>query len=132
MELGSNQISNAITTGLAAYARTARFADLPEAARREGARSIVNILGCTIGGARHPGVDIVDDALRGMTGEGAASLSGRGRRTDALHAPLIDCLASSIDSFDDTHEQAMLHPSSPVFSAARHWRKPGRCPARCC
>ena len=118
MELGSNQISNAITADLAAYARTARFGDLPEAARREGVRSIVNILGCTIGGARHPGVDIVDDALRGMTGEGAASLSGR--RTDALHAPLINCLASSIDSFDDTHEQAMLHPSSPVFSAARH------------
>ena len=32
--------------------------------------------------------------------------------------PLINCLASSIYSFDDTHEQAVVHPSGPVASAA--------------
>jgi 2-methylcitrate dehydratase PrpD len=28
------------------------------------------------------------------------------------------CLASSIYSFDDTHEQAVVHPSGPVAAAA--------------
>jgi 2-methylcitrate dehydratase PrpD len=35
-----------------------------------------------------------------------------------LHAALINCLASSIYSFDDTHEQAVVHPSGPVAAAA--------------
>ncbi len=111
-------MSHAITTDLAAYASAARFSDLPDAVRREGVRSIFNILGCIIGGARHPGVDVVDNALQGMTGEGKATLIGRGRGTDTLHAALINCLASSIYSFDDTHEQAVVHPSGPVFAAA--------------
>ncbi|HBK08628.1 MAG TPA: 2-methylcitrate dehydratase [Acetobacteraceae bacterium] len=111
-------MSNAVTTDLAAYAAAARYSDLPDAVRREGIRSIFNILGCTIGGARHQGVDIADRAMQGMTGEGRATLIGRGRKADALHAALINCLASSIYSFDDTHEQAVVHPSGPVAAAA--------------
>lgn len=111
-------MNNAVTSRLAGYASAARFDDLPGAVRREGVRSIFNILGCTLGGARHWGVDIADNAMRGMTGQGTATLIGRSRGTDPLHAALINCLASSIYSFDDTHEQAVVHPSGPVFAAA--------------
>jgi 2-methylcitrate dehydratase PrpD len=37
-------------------------------------------------------------------------LIGRGRQVEALHAVLINCLASSIYSFDDTHGQAAVDP----------------------
>jgi 2-methylcitrate dehydratase PrpD len=52
-----------ITTKIAAYAATARYDDLPEPVRREASRSIFNILGCMLGGARHSGVDIAAVAL---------------------------------------------------------------------
>jgi 2-methylcitrate dehydratase PrpD len=111
-------MDNPVTTQLAEYAAATRYADLPESVRREALRSIFNILGCTLGGARHHGVEIADSALNPYTGPGVATLIGRGRKSDALHAALINCLASSIYSFDDTHEQAVVHPSGPVAMAA--------------
>ncbi len=108
---------DAATTRLAAYAADARETDLPESVRREALRSLFNILGCTLGGARHHGVVLADAALSRFTGSPAATLIGRGRKSDALHATLINCLASSVYSFDDTHEQAVVHPSGPVAAA---------------
>jgi 2-methylcitrate dehydratase PrpD len=35
-----------------------------------------------------------------------------------LHAALINCLASSIYSFDDTGEQVVVRPDQPVAAAA--------------
>jgi 2-methylcitrate dehydratase PrpD len=107
-----------ITTRLARYAAATRYEDLSEPVRREALRSLFNILGCMIGGARHQGVEIADTALGPYTGTAAATLIGRGRKADALHAALINCLASSIYSFDDTHAQAVVHPSGPVAAAA--------------
>ena len=115
---GILDMDSAVTTRLAHYAAATRYGDLPEAVRGEAVRSMFNILGCTLGGARHHGVDIADAALRPFTGAGVATLIGRGRKADALHATLINCLASSIYSFDDTHAQAVVHPSGPVASAA--------------
>ena len=76
-----------------------------------------NIIGCMLGGARHDGVSIADNALSPFSGAAQATLLGRSKRADALHATLINCLASSIYSFDDTHEQAVIHPSGPIAAA---------------
>jgi len=107
-----------LTTQLARYAATTQYSDLPLPVRREAQRSLFNILGCMLGGARHHGVTTADQALAPFTGRPAATLIGRGRQTDVLHAALINCLASGIYSFDDTHEQAVIHPSGPVAAAA--------------
>ena len=105
------------TAQLASYAVATQYSNLPESVRREAIRSLFNILGCTLGGARHQGVDMVDRSLSVAAGPPGVTLIGRGRQTDALHAALINCLASSIYSFDDTHEQAVVHPSGPVAAA---------------
>jgi 2-methylcitrate dehydratase PrpD len=110
--------NNPTTTQLASYGASIQYSDLPEAVQLEALRSLFNILGCMVGGARHHGVDIADTALGRFTGQSGATLIGRGRRTDALHAALINCLASSIYSFDDTHAEAVVHPSGPVAAAA--------------
>jgi len=107
-----------ITSRLVEYVTSTRPADLPDAVRREARRSLFNIIGCMFGGARHETVELTDRALAPFAGPPHATLVGRGRKTDALHAALINCLASSIYSFDDTHEQAVVHPSGPVASAA--------------
>jgi 2-methylcitrate dehydratase PrpD len=111
-------MDSAVTTRLAHFAAVTRFGDLPEPVRREAVRSMFNILGCTLGGARHHGVDVTESALRPYSGAGTATLIGRAQKADVLHATLINCLASSIYSFDDTHAEAVVHPSGPVASAA--------------
>src|SRR4051794_34724718 len=104
----------ALTTGIATYVAGSRHGSLPPDVAREALRSFFNIVGCALGGAHHQGVAVADDALAPFSGAGQATLLGRGRRADVLHVALINCLASSIYSFDDTHEQAVVHPSGPV------------------
>jgi 2-methylcitrate dehydratase PrpD len=107
-----------VTSRLTDYIVSARWTDLPESVRRETLRSFFNILGCTIGGARHEVVEIADQTLGEYAGTQHATVIGRGRKADALHACLINTLGSSIYSYDDTHAEAVVHPSGPVASAA--------------
>lgn len=102
---------------IADYIVAARPEDLPEPVRREALRSFVNIVGCTLGGARHEVIGLADDVLSEFSGAPQATLLGRARRADVLHAALINCFGSSIHAFDDTHEQAVVHPSGPVAAA---------------
>jgi 2-methylcitrate dehydratase PrpD len=105
------------TGRLARYVLATRLKDLPPEVRVEARRSFLNIVGCMLGGARHETVDAADAALRPFSGAGPATLVGRGRTADPLHAALINCLASSVHSFDDTHALAIVHPSGPVAAA---------------
>jgi 2-methylcitrate dehydratase PrpD len=107
----------AITARLAEYAVTTNPANWPDSVRREVLRSFFNVVGCMIGGARHGMVDIADKTLGAFAGAPQATLFGRGRKADVLHASLINGLASSIYSFDDTHEVAVVHPSGPIAAA---------------
>jgi 2-methylcitrate dehydratase PrpD len=106
-----------VTARVADFVVATHAADLPDNVRREALRSFFNIVGCTLGGSRHSLVDLADGTLGAFAGSGQASLFGRGRKADVLHAALINCLASSIYSFDDTHETAVVHPSGPVAAA---------------
>ncbi len=107
-----------ITQRLTDYIVAARWSDMPAPVRRETLRSFFNILGCTIGGARHDVVEIADRTLGEYAGAAHATVIGRGRKADALHACLINTLSSSIYSYDDTHAEAVVHPSGPVASTA--------------
>ena len=106
-----------ITARLADYAVSTAAGDLPAHVRHEALRSFFNIVGCTIGGARHEIVDLADKTMAPFAGPQQATLFARGRKADVLHASLINAFASSIYSFDDTHAQAVVHPSGPVAAA---------------
>lgn len=110
-------VTNDITATLADYVINTSPADLPDAVRREALRSLFNIVGCTVGGARHDITDRADRTLAPFAGPPHATLFGRGRKSDILHAALINCLASSVYSFDDTHAEAVVHPAGPVAAA---------------
>lgn len=110
-------MANEITADLASYVVGTDNKDLPDTVRREALRSLFNIVGCTIGGARHAITDLADRTFAPFSGSRHATLFGRGAKADILHATLINCLASSVYSFDDTHAQAVVHPAGPVASA---------------
>jgi 2-methylcitrate dehydratase PrpD len=106
-----------ITARLAEFVVDADAASWPDTVHHEALRSFFNVVGCAIGGARHGMVDIADKTLGAFAGPPQATLFGRGRKADILHATLINGLASSIYSFDDTHETAVVHPAGPIAAA---------------
>lgn len=105
------------TAQIVDYVLAAKPADLPAAVKKEGLRSFFNILGCTLGGARHGAVDKTWSALKPFAGAEQVTMIGRGVRTDAITAALINTLSSSIVTNDDTHAEAIVHPSGPVMGA---------------
>src|SRR5207302_316932 len=56
-------VANDVTRRLARYVVTAKFADLPAPVRKEAARTLLNWVGCTVGGSRHETVGIAVSAL---------------------------------------------------------------------
>jgi 2-methylcitrate dehydratase PrpD len=94
-----------------------KWADVPEPARKEAARSIVNWVGCALGGARHETVDCALSALSELSGPREASVLGRKERLDILHASLLNGISSHVLDFDDTHLETIIHPAGPVAPA---------------
>ncbi len=106
-----------ITRILAKYVVSAQLADLPAPVRKEAARTLLNWVGCTIGGSRNDAVEFAISALRPFFGDEQASLLGRSERLDVFHAALLNGISSHVLDFDDTHLRTIIHPAGPVVSA---------------
>ncbi len=106
-----------ITRELARFVVDSRPADIPAAASREARRSVVNWMGCAIGGAHHDAVSVALAALAPFSGAPQATVLGRSERLDILHAALINGISAHVLDFDDTHLRTLMHPSVPVASS---------------
>ena len=106
-----------VTRILARYLVSSPGADIPAAVRKEGARTLLNYVGCAVGGSHHETVEIAVAALSPFSGPAQATLMGRKERLDILHAALINGISSHIFDFDDTHLKTIIHPAGPVASA---------------
>lgn len=109
------------TLDLARFAATHAISRAPgspsAAALAEARRAFLNSFGCMLGGADDPAVDLLWSALRPHAGAPAARLFGRGQRTDALTAALVNGYSSNILDFDDTHLTTVIHPGPACLSA---------------
>ncbi|MDB5742027.1 MAG: MmgE/PrpD family protein [Polaromonas sp.] len=106
-----------ITRQFAAYAAHSRYADLPEQVRAEGARAFLNWIGCVLGGHNDPAVAIAVANAVDEGGNPHSSIIGHGLRTSVAGAAFINCLSSTVLSFDDTHLATVTHPTGPVAAA---------------
>jgi 2-methylcitrate dehydratase PrpD len=106
-----------VTRALARYVVQARPEDLPFAVRHEAARTLLNYIGCAVGGSRHQTLDIAIAALAPFSGPAQATVLGRKERLDMLHAALMNGISSHVLDFDDTHLRTVIHPAGPVVSA---------------
>lgn len=106
-----------VTRRLARYVVSARFEDLPAGVRTEAARTILNWVGCAVGGSRHETVDKAIAALSPFSGPAQAAVLGRHERMDVLHAALMNGISSHVFDFDDTHLRTVIHPAGPVAPA---------------
>lgn len=102
---------------LAAHIVASRPEDLGEKDRHEAKRALVNYVGCALGGADHPAMDIAMRALGAYTGPATAAVLGRKERFDPLFASFLNGISSHVHDFDDTTPSNYIHPTSPVASA---------------
>jgi 2-methylcitrate dehydratase PrpD len=107
-----------VTRPLARWIVSLPAASIPEPVKHEGVRTLVNWLGCAIGGSPHETVDRALDAVKLFAGPAQATVIGRTVRTDALHTALLNGISSHVLDYDDTHLKTIIHPAGPVASAA--------------
>jgi 2-methylcitrate dehydratase PrpD len=91
--------------------------DLPEVIRHECKRSLVDSVGCIVGGSQHAVVSRATATLSEFFGPPQASLLGQGKQADLFHAALINGLAGASYSFFDSYSAAHLH-AGVVHAAA--------------
>ena len=106
-----------VTRKLARYVVNAKAADVPAPVRKEATRTLLNWVGCAVGGSRHQTLDIAVAALAPFSGPAQATVLGRRERLDILHASLMNGINSHVFDYDDTHLKTIIHPGGPVASA---------------
>jgi len=111
------EVAQDVSWRLARYVVSARPEDLPAAVQKEATRTLLNWVGCAVGGSRHETVDIAIRALSPFSGPAQATVLGRRERLDVMHAALMNGISSHIFDFDDTHLRTIIHPAGPVASA---------------
>src|SRR5213083_3345879 len=113
----TDSAGNEVTKKLAHYIVSAQSADLSAPVRKEAARTLLNWVGCTVGGSRHETVGVAVSALAPFSGPAQASILGRHERFDIMNAALINGISSHVLDYDDTHTRNIVHPAGPVISA---------------
>src|SRR2546427_10092063 len=91
-----------ISRRLAHHIVSTNFDQLSAAVRKEGSRTLLNWIGCALGGSKHEAVGIAVSALSPFSGPAQASLLGRTERLDIMNAALINGIASHVLDYDDT------------------------------
>lgn len=89
---------------------------LPLAVAQEARRSLINVIGTSIGASTHPGVEAILATARELGVEEAAPVPGRGERVDSHFSALATGFAAHLDDFDDTHLATVIHPAASVFA----------------
>ena len=105
------------TRALSQFVITHRETDLTAPVRAEATRSLLNWVGCAVGGSRHDTVERAIAALGPFSGPRTATVLGRHDRLDIMLAALMNGITSHTFDFDDTHLRTVIHPSGPVASA---------------
>ena len=92
---------------------------LPEAVIRQARRLLLNAAAASAAGHDHPAIGRLREwALDGVTG-GAARLLWHGDRTSGDRAALVNGAMLEVLDFNETHIEAFVHPTAPVWPAVQ-------------
>lgn len=103
---------------LAEFVAMSNWEAVPERVRHEGKRSLLNFLGCALGVAHTPPIEMALRVLLPLSGENRVTVLGRKERLDPLGAAFINAVGGNLLDYDDTHLRTVIHPSAPVAPAA--------------
>jgi 2-methylcitrate dehydratase PrpD len=103
---------------LARFVAASRWDQLPQAVRHEGKRSVLNFIGCSLGVAHAPPIEMAMRVLGPVSGSERVTVIGRAERLDPLGAAFINAIGGNLLDYDDTHLRTVIHPTAPVAPAA--------------
>ena len=103
---------------LGRFVAASRWEDVPEAVRHEGKRSLLNFIGCALGVADTPPIEMALRVLLPFSGPERVTLIGRAERLDPFGAAFVNAIGANLLDYDDTHLRTVIHPTAPVAPAA--------------
>jgi 2-methylcitrate dehydratase PrpD len=110
-------VTNNVTRRLAEFLAGSQWRDIPDRARHEAKRTILNFVGTALGGCRDEAMELAVPALEPFFGPPQATVIGRSERPDALSAAFLNAVSANVLEFDDTHLSTVIHPAAPVVPA---------------
>ena len=107
-----------VSRAFAEWALDLSLADIPEDVIAVAKRHLLDGLGCALGAARLGEVPFAISAARSIREPAEATVIGAGHRLPAPMAALANgALVHALD-YDDTHREALVHPTSAVLPSA--------------
>jgi 2-methylcitrate dehydratase PrpD len=117
MKEGKTEIVAQFSKELARFVVEVRIDEVPDRVLHEARRSLLNFLGCAIGGSRDAAIEHAAAVLSRFSGRPTATVIGRSQRMDALNAAFLNAASANVFDFDDTHVPSVIHPTAPVAAA---------------
>jgi 2-methylcitrate dehydratase PrpD len=90
---------------------------IPLPLRHEARRSLLNFIGCALGVAHTPPIEMAMRVLTPLSGAERVTVIGRAERLDPLGAAFINAIGGNLLDYDDTHLRTVIHPAAPVAPA---------------
>jgi len=105
-----------VTPTLARFIVETKWQDIPEKARHEAKRALLNFFAVAIAGCRTEPVEL---ALKSLAESGGkqATIIGRTERIDALGAAFLNAASANVFDYCDTHLPTVVHPTAPLAPA---------------
>ncbi|MGE4218045.1 MAG: MmgE/PrpD family protein [Alphaproteobacteria bacterium] len=118
MSSSAESLAPGATRDLARFAAGLSFAGLPQAVVDRIRLCILDAVACAAFGATLPWTAKVRTMAEAEEAAPVATLIGRGGRTSAALAALVNGTAGHAFELDDIHRAAIIHPGSLAFPAA--------------
>ncbi|MFO1160209.1 MAG: MmgE/PrpD family protein [Reyranellaceae bacterium] len=106
-----------ITPNLARFIVDTRWEDIPERARHEAKRALLNFFAVALAGCRTEPVELALKTLAEFSGGRQATVIGRSERIDALSAAFLNGAGANVFDYCDTHLPTVVHPTAPLAPA---------------
>lgn len=112
------QLSAPLSTELANWAARAGFEDLPEDVVTSTKLRVMDVIGLALAGAETDFGRSVRDAALALSPPGPCRILGLGDRVSVATAAFANGAFSQALEYDDTHNESIVHMSSPAVAAA--------------
>jgi 2-methylcitrate dehydratase PrpD len=106
-----------VSQNLARFVVETKWEDIPEQARHEAKRALLNFFAVAIAGCRTEPVELALKTLAEFSGGRQATIVGRSERIDALGAAFLNAAGANVFDYCDTHLPTVVHPTAPLAPA---------------
>jgi 2-methylcitrate dehydratase PrpD len=111
-------VSVPLSAELARWASSIRYEDLPADVIESTKLRVLDVMGLCLAGAETPFGQATRDAAVEMSPPGSCTILGFGDRVGVTTAVFVNGALSQALEFDDTHNESIVHMSSPAVATA--------------